>query len=334
MEQEHTRNIRITRDKSIDILKCLAALIITWSHFEKPLGEYSMLATGGSFGDVLFFFCSGYTLFLGRKQGFFNYYKRRIQRIYPTIFSWALISCLCFGANSNICEILINGGGWFVSCIMIYYVLIWFIREYALNHVLSLIGCVFLLTILVYFIFGTGNANGSMYYSSYFKWIPYFMYMLLGAFYGVKHVERPNVVYKRPFLYFLLLCICVFLYYAFFSFYTEDGFLNAIQLLTLFPLFGFCVISYRLCNSSLVSKLFSNKTGNFIIRLIGGLCLEIYLVQFALITDSYNSFFPFNIILIFFEIIIFAYLLRCISRLWSQTFKDGDYDWLSIISWK
>ena len=37
------------RDYSIDILKCLAALIITWSHFEKPLGDYSFLATGGDF---------------------------------------------------------------------------------------------------------------------------------------------------------------------------------------------------------------------------------------------------------------------------------------------
>ena len=65
------------RDYSIDVLKCLAALIITWSHFEKPLGEYSFLATGGAFGDALFFFCSGYTLFLGRRaKGFtINFFR-------------------------------------------------------------------------------------------------------------------------------------------------------------------------------------------------------------------------------------------------------------------
>lgn len=45
----------LKRDYSIDILKCLAAVIITWSHFELPLGKYSILATGGSFGDCLFF---------------------------------------------------------------------------------------------------------------------------------------------------------------------------------------------------------------------------------------------------------------------------------------
>ena len=74
------------RDFSIDILKCLAALLITWSHFEKPLGDFSFLASGGAFGDGLFFFCSGYVLFLSQRDGgFFNWYKRRINRIYPTV---------------------------------------------------------------------------------------------------------------------------------------------------------------------------------------------------------------------------------------------------------
>lgn len=43
------------RDTSIDILKCLAAIVITNSHMELLYGKYSMLATGGAIGDVLFF---------------------------------------------------------------------------------------------------------------------------------------------------------------------------------------------------------------------------------------------------------------------------------------
>lgn len=46
---------------SIDILKFFAALLITNSHMELLYGKYSMLATGGSIGDVLFFFASGFT---------------------------------------------------------------------------------------------------------------------------------------------------------------------------------------------------------------------------------------------------------------------------------
>lgn len=54
------------RDISIDILKFIAALIITNSHMELLYGKYGALATGGAIGDVLFFFASGFTLFLGR----------------------------------------------------------------------------------------------------------------------------------------------------------------------------------------------------------------------------------------------------------------------------
>ena len=35
------------RDISIDILKCIAAIIITNSHMELLYGKYSVLATGG-----------------------------------------------------------------------------------------------------------------------------------------------------------------------------------------------------------------------------------------------------------------------------------------------
>ena len=101
------------RDQSIDILKCLAALMITNSHMELLYGDYSILATGGAIGDVLFFFCSGYTLFLGKGDTFDNWYKRRINRIYPTVFAWALVVAVVFGKEMNMYEILVSGG-WMV----------------------------------------------------------------------------------------------------------------------------------------------------------------------------------------------------------------------------
>ena len=53
------------RDLSIDILKFIAVIVITNSHMELLYGKYSVLATGGAIGDVLFFFASGFTLFMG-----------------------------------------------------------------------------------------------------------------------------------------------------------------------------------------------------------------------------------------------------------------------------
>lgn len=47
------------RNVSIDILKCLAAIIITNSHMDILYPCCKALATGGAIGDALFFFCSG-----------------------------------------------------------------------------------------------------------------------------------------------------------------------------------------------------------------------------------------------------------------------------------
>ena len=65
-------------------------------------------------------------------------------------------------------------------------------------------------------------------------------------------------------------------------------------------------------------------------RVIGGLCLEIYIVQYSLFTDKLNFLFPLNLLIVFLEILIVAYVLRCLARIWLQTFKDADYDWKEV----
>lgn len=65
-------------------------------------------------------------------------------------------------------------------------------------------------------------------------------------------------------------------------------------------------------------------------KLISGLCLEIYLVQGTLFTDKMNGIFPLNILIMFVIVIIGAYLLRCGARIFAQTFKEGDYKWKEV----
>ena len=61
------------------------------------------------------------------------------------------------------------------------------------------------------------------------------------------------------------------------------------------------------------------------------MCLEIYLVQSVLFTDKMNKIFPANIIIMFIIIIIMAYILRCTSRVFAQTLRDGDYNWKEVV---
>ena len=315
------------RNYSIDIVKCLAAIIITNSHFELLYGNYSFMATGGTFGDALFFFCSGYTLFLGRQYPFFTFYKRRINRIYPTIFAWAFLNCLFFNSSQNFLNILLFGGGWFVSCIMIYYIILWFIKKYALKKIPYVILVTFFIVVLWYFCIGIeSNAHGSMYGRTYFKWCHFFIFMLLGALMGYRSSQNSPPKNYNILLLVVVVLFSIFLFYVFFYFHKRLDYLNALQLFSLLPLSSFCYFLYHLFDSPIFSKIFHNKILGGFIRFVGGLCLEIYIVQFSLITDRMNAIFPLNIIIMFAIILIFAYCLKCLSRLWIQIFSDKDFD--------
>lgn len=52
------------RNVGIDFLKFMAAILVVNSHVDIMYGKYAFLSTGGTLGDILFFFCSGYTLFM------------------------------------------------------------------------------------------------------------------------------------------------------------------------------------------------------------------------------------------------------------------------------
>lgn len=317
------------RDISIDLLKCVAAIIITNSHMELLYGDYAWLATGGAIGDGLFFFCSGYTLFLGRGGDFFNWYKRRINRIYPTVFAWGVIQCIFKPWNPNILGVILNGGGWFVSCIMIYYILLWLIRRYVPNKLYHVF-FVSLITVIVIFYLIDRPSNYNVYGENYFKWITFFPFMLLGAIIGLK-TNHNNIITPKLVTTIVKLLISSIIFYTLFICRGRGEFGDEIQVLTVVPLLGICYYFYVLCNVEFIKSLYNLRVMGSIIRFIGGLCLEIYLVQFALFTDTMNHYFPLNLLIMFIIILIGAYLLRCISRIWAQTFKDSDYNWKSIV---
>ncbi|MBQ9636510.1 MAG: acyltransferase family protein [Prevotella sp.] len=137
------------RDVAVDWVKFFAVFIIINSHADKMYPHFQILATGGAVGDCLFLFCSGFTLFLGQKTDFGTYYKRRISRIYPTVFMAVIFDHLIrMNYQVSLCEFM---GRVFIRAIMIYYVFLFFIREYAIDRVKTIVGIVALITLIVYF---------------------------------------------------------------------------------------------------------------------------------------------------------------------------------------
>ncbi len=311
------------RDYSIDILKFIAAILITNSHMDLLYVKYSFLSTGGSIGDALFFFCSGYTLFLKPLHSiveFPNWYKKRINRIYPSILATAIIACICFNSNKNIVDIILYGGGWFITCIMVFYVFIFLIGTYGIKRI-PLIGAILIVSTAICFIFL--NNHPSLYSShNSIRWLVYFIFMLFGAYLGSIH----DKITSRGWIDLALLIACIIAYYAcFFGGLRLD--LRFLQTISILPMIGILFYAYKTFKSNFVLQAYNNQ--KFIkipINLIGGLCLEIYLVQFYLFTDKMNCIFPLNIVIMFIIIFAVAYITRCLARLISQTFNDAPYN--------
>ena len=113
---------------NLDFLKVLAAIFITNSHFIPLYKDISpSLATFGVHGNALFFFVSGFVLMMGfeKKQDLFvNWYKKRIQRLWPSVFLWSIIAAIIWKDPITWKNLLIANNYWFLQCIAIYYIFI------------------------------------------------------------------------------------------------------------------------------------------------------------------------------------------------------------------
>lgn len=278
--------------------------------------KFQGLVTGGAIGDGLFFFCSGFTLFLGRNDNFINWYKRRINRIYPTIIMWALLSTFVFGWNWNVSDLIFTPKYWFIPCIMIYYIIFYFIKTYWMKY-LNIIIIITAIIIAMSDYLILDHSKSVMYADIKYMRIYYFSFMLLGAMTALK--QHNAYSWKKSLIYALLYLV---LYYVCMAIYKIDDFFCHFQIISLLPLLAAIYWIYQLCNTEKVSSLLSKKYIGWGIFFISSLTLEIYMVQYALFTNRFNDIFPANIILIYIVIFVTAYLLKCLSRIFTMVFSD------------
>lgn len=148
----------------------------------------------------------------------------------------------------------------------------------------------------------------------------------MGAMMGIDQKKyKYNTIWDASKLF-----VCIVAFYAIFALKVLPAFCK-LQYFSIIPLVGVVFYFYKLCNSEMLKKAYYHHLSGFLIRLIGGLCLEIYLVQSSLFTDKMNSLFPLNIFVMFVIIVGFAYIVRCASRLFAQTFRDMEYNWKEIV---
>ena len=313
----------------IDILKCLAVMLIVNSHMESSYGKYAFLASGGSIGLALFFFCSGLTINLS--GNFFEFYKKRIQRIYPTVFAVALAESIILGKASILWRVLLFGGGWFVSCIMVMYIAHYVIGKYFHKHVGKII-FIYLFMVLMLPLFVNAE-NSNFYYngaSNYWARFQYFIYLLLGYITRLNIDKLSSVDVKRKWLMILSLSFpCLF--YVILMFSNKYPLLLNYSILGVFPLVG-TVLSWAFLTASFNMDFnFWSKSLFRCMQFLSALSLEAYLCQFWIISDKWNYLFPLNILLILVIILFVSYLLKIFGNIFMQIFSDRSFDYKKII---
>ena len=115
----------------LDFLKFVAAVLITNSHFIPVYKDVNVgLATFGVHGNALFFFVAGFLVMKGlqkRQERFDNWYKRRLQRLWPAVFLWAVIAAMVWGDGLSWQKILVAPNYWFLQAIVVYYALFYWV---------------------------------------------------------------------------------------------------------------------------------------------------------------------------------------------------------------
>lgn len=322
------------RNHAIDLMKFFAAILITNSHMAALYpNRFSRLAAGGAIGDSLFFFCSGFCLMLGSNSDFFNWYKRRINRIFPTIFAVALVGIVFMAKDPTLKHVIVKGGGWFVQAIFLFYAVFWFVKRFLADK-LWVAFVMDAIIVLVWFIWFWDKSVFILFNGTYIRWPVYFMVMLMGAAASSSMRKQDEDGKERSGWFYLgLLVVTLVFYYGYQLVWYRYPILKDFQIILVPALLGMIYAFFKLCSNKKVIKVYQSKHLNWVMYGISACCLEIYLSgnwSFGIGLKLIHLF-PLNIIVTFMIIFIVAYLVKVFSNFLSQTFKTEKYDWKGMV---
>ena len=157
----------------------------------------------------------------------------------------------------------------------------------------------------------------------------YFLFFLLGAHVGKLELHHKRE-YKAPVVSIQLVASIV-LFYGIQWVCDNYPSTEWMQIVSLLPLLGVCLSMYRFTETQFMLSIYANKYCGWMIGVIGGLCLEIYLVQAWVRTTALNHLFPLNLLILFILIVLAAYVCRSMGRFLQQTLSSEDgYRWQEI----
>ena len=317
----------ITMFEFVIYLKALATILITNSNFD-TIYPISQLSMGGSIGNSIFFWVSGFVFRILKAEGQLSWtggawYLHRLWRIYLPCVVAVLINTfyryMIHIATPNLKEILGNivnptVGFWFVQAILVLYILYYITVRMLDNGTLSF-KVVFITIGIIYtisYVLCVDKSYVSIERDSLFKWIYYFAVMMLGFY--CKKKKRSNAQNKVS-----LLIVCSAMFVIFY------GLQFVIKRCTVLLPFQFIIHVEEVVFIYYITYLFENLE-SFFIKIkhktaiskiadsLAKITLEIYLVQMVVIDlCAEHLAFPLSFVVAVVGIYVYAIIVNSIS---------------------
>lgn len=322
------------KDRSIDLLKFVATLAI-FNHLARPYyGKYTMLATGGAIGCVLFFFCAGFLATLGGEGQFLPWMKRKLCRLWPTclmtVLFYEAICGLHFEKSGGGVAFALKGAGWFVPCLLVHFVAWWCFCKKAKLDALIVLAINFAISSVIVYVWVPMESPGLVLFggiSDFFKWPFCFTFFLLGAVLAGKKSHLRYRLWMDAFMLF----VCVVVFYSMYLIAQRSMLLTRLQFVEWIPLIGFAYYAFKVAKSIEEKSVLASKWVNCIICFVGGLSLEMYLVGGSVaIRNLWKDYpYPIGYLCGFMTALVVAYAVRSAGRIFAQTLDRsiGSYDW-------
>jgi hypothetical protein len=318
------KSTNISRHDTI-FLRFIAIILIVNSHFDL-LYPIAHIATGGAIGNSLFFFLSAFGLSISQhknKRNFYSYIKRRITRIYPSIWAELIILYIPYKIfieqsfqvnNTSLYEVMQYSflfiypyHHWFIHALMINYTVSYpFTKKIKTKSLVPALIFIAIVYIFIYlFLIDTRQWTVE---STYIRYIFYMIVFFCGILLSDYHEK---IKYKN-FGDWLILLLCLVLFYSH-KFLMIKGYFFQLQFLQQLILLPIILYLFKISRSSIVQKTIMETTILFkIIKYISSRTLEIYIVHLPVMFTVLNLkiIFPFNFLLTVSLTLILAEIIK------------------------
>lgn len=308
------------------MLKVIAVLLITNSHFGSLYKDVSpSLATGGVPGDALFFWASGFALTLGKstKGSYVYFVKNKLRRLLPTFIVWNIIANVFAFKNISWKDFIIVPEYWFIQCIFCMYLFVYPFLHMGKRTFVSLIAIS--VVIMLFAMIIAPYPDRSVYNDITLRYFCYLTPFFFGLYCGIN--DKIIIASRKKYdgVISLLLFISYFILITYGK--CQENWRYYTEIFTLIPLNLFIIYTYRyFSGNSITNYIISNKSISFIVKFFSTLTLQIYVVQFYIITARFNELFPFNVLIVFLQILVMAYFLNVFTKLFEQILSKDNWN--------